>query len=39
MTAIPLLLVHSWDKRTPAQVAADRREALASWVELDREAS
>jgi hypothetical protein len=25
------LLVHSWDARTPAQVAADRRMALEAW--------
>lgn len=31
------LLVHSWDARTPAQVAADRRAALAAWTA--REAS
>ena len=34
------LLVHSWDKRTPAEVAADRREAIAAWrAEHMREAS
>lgn len=26
-----VLLVHSWDKRTYAQLAEDRREALARW--------
>lgn len=31
------LLVHSWDTRTPARVAADRRAALAAWAA--REAS
>lgn len=31
------LLVHSWDRRTAAQVAADRRAALAAWTA--REAS
>ncbi|WP_405149510.1 hypothetical protein OG589_14780 [Sphaerisporangium sp. NBC_01403] len=25
------LLIHSWDSRTPAQIAADRRAALAAW--------
>lgn len=25
------LLVHSWDQRTPAQIAQDRRAALAAW--------
>lgn len=34
------LLVHEWDKRTYAEVAADRRVALAIWhAEQDREAS
>ncbi|RSN12859.1 hypothetical protein DMB42_11825 [Nonomuraea sp. WAC 01424] len=34
------LLVHAWDTRTYAEVAADRREALAGWhAEQVREAS
>jgi len=34
------LLVHSWDTRTPAQVAADRRAAIESaWAELGWAAS
>jgi hypothetical protein len=34
------LLVHSWDKRTAAQIAAARRDALASArADLEREAS
>jgi hypothetical protein len=33
------LLVHSWDRRTAAQIAADRRRKLAAWAELHREAS
>lgn len=34
------LLVHSWDTRTPAQIAADRRAAIESaWAELGWAAS
>ena len=33
------LLVHSWDRRADAQIAADRRRKLAAWDEIHREAS
>ncbi len=33
------LIVHSWDTRTAAQIAADRRRKLAAWARTHREAS
>jgi hypothetical protein len=33
------LLVHSWDPRTAAQIAADRRRKLAAWARTRLEAS